>query len=102
MIVKNKCIQYVCVFLIFLLKENMCRVERGLNNNVNIKVNKIKSFANSKVGLIRTTTIETINIYRFGVTNYIVELAGQTDHTIKKARRKNNKPRKFNTYALRL
>ena len=74
-------------------------VERHFRNNVSIKPNGDKKLAKIEVDWIRTTTTETRNVYMFGE---IVILAGQRCHNVKKLKRKNKKPRKLNTYALRL
>ena len=75
-------------------------MKSGLRNNVRIEPNKNKPLAKSEVDWIRTTTIETRNIYRFGAANKIIVLEGTTDHTIKKVRRENKKPKKLNIYVL--
>ena len=77
-------------------------VERRFCKNVSIKPNKNNKLAKVEVDWIRSTTIETGNVCRFGATKKIVVLAGQRSHTVKKLKRKNEKPRKLNTYALRL
>jgi hypothetical protein len=77
-------------------------VERRFRKNVSIKPNENNKLAKVEVDWIRTTTIETGNIYRFGAAKKIVVLAGQRSDTVKKLKRKNKKPRKLNTYALRL
>ena len=77
-------------------------VERRFYKNVSIKPNKNNKLDKVEVDWISTTTTETGNIYRFGAAKTIVVLAGQRSHTANKLKRKNKKPRKLNTYALRL
>ena len=77
-------------------------VERRFCKNVSIKPNKNNKLAEVEVDWIRTTTIETRHVYSFGAAKKIVVLEGQRSHTVKKVKRKNKKPRKLNTYALRL
>ena len=74
-------------------------VERHFCKNVSINPNTDNKV---EVDWIRTTTIETGDIYRFGTAKKIIVLASQRSHTVKKLKRKNKKPRKVNTYALRL
>ena len=77
-------------------------VERRFLRNASIKPNENNKLAKVEVDWTRTTTTETGNVYRFGATKKIIVLAGQGSHTVKKLKRQDKKPRKLNTYALRL
>ena len=66
-------------------------MERRFRNNVSIRPNKNKKLAKVEIDWIRTTTIETRNVYRFGTAKKIIVPAGQRRHTVKKVRSPGNK-----------
>ena len=68
-----------CIFL-------LTGVERHFCKNISIKPKENNEPAKVEVNWIRTTTIETGNVYRFGATNKIVVLAGRMSHTVKSQR----------------